>query len=87
MYSNAEYGKITACKARNIPIRIGVNSGSVEKEVLAKYGGPTPDALVESAMNHVKLLNRYDFDDIVISIKSSNVKNMITTQTNNNRQA
>lgn len=66
-----------ACKARNIPIRIGVNSGSVEKEVLAKYGGPTPEALVESAMNHVKLLNRYDFDDIVISIKSSNVKNMI----------
>ena len=66
-----------ACKARNIPIRIGVNSGSVEKDVLAKYGGPTPEALVESAMNHVKLLNRYDFDDIVISIKSSNVKNMI----------
>ena len=60
-----------ACKARNIPIRIGVNSGSVEKDVLAKYGGPTPEALVESAMNHVKLLNRYDFDDIVISIKSS----------------
>jgi len=66
-----------ACANRGIPIRIGVNSGSVEKEVLAKYGGPTPDALVESAMNHVKLLNRYDFDDIVISIKSSNVKNMI----------
>ena len=66
-----------ACKARNIPIRIGVNSGSVEKDVLAKYGGPTPEALVESAMNHVKLLTRYDFDDIVISIKSSNVKNMI----------
>ncbi|MBQ5990122.1 MAG: flavodoxin-dependent (E)-4-hydroxy-3-methylbut-2-enyl-diphosphate synthase [Oscillospiraceae bacterium] len=66
-----------ACANREIPIRIGVNSGSVEKEVLAKYGGPTPEALVESAMNHVKLLNRYDFDDIVISIKSSNVKNMI----------
>ena len=66
-----------ACANRGIPIRIGVNSGSVEKDVLAKYGGPTPDALVESAMNHVKLLNRYDFDDIVISIKSSNVKNMI----------
>lgn len=65
------------CRLKNIPIRIGVNSGSVEKEVLAKYGGPTPDALVESAMNHVKLLNRFDFDDIVISIKSSNVKNMI----------
>lgn len=66
-----------ACANRGIPIRIGVNSGSVEKEVLARYGGPTPEALVESAMNHVKLLNRYDFDDIVISIKSSNVKNMI----------
>ena len=66
-----------ACKSRNIPIRIGVNSGSVEKDILAKYGGPTPDALVESAMNHVKMLNRYDFDDIVISIKSSNVSNMI----------
>lgn len=66
-----------ACANRGIPIRIGVNSGSVEKEVLAKYGGPTPEALVESAMGHVKLLNRFDFDDIVISIKSSNVKNMI----------
>ena len=66
-----------ACRQKNIPIRIGVNSGSVEKDLLAKYGGPTPDALVESAMNHVKMLNRYDFDDIVISIKSSNVNNMI----------
>ncbi len=66
-----------ACRSKNIPIRIGVNSGSVEKDLLAKYGGPTPDALVESAMNHVRMLNRYDFDDIVISIKSSNVKNMI----------
>lgn len=66
-----------ACANRGIPIRIGVNSGSVEKEVLAKYGGPTPEALVESAMGHVKLLNRYDFDNIVISIKSSNVQNMI----------
>ena len=66
-----------ACANRNIPIRIGVNSGSVEKQLLAKYGGPTPEALVESAMNHVSMLNRFDFDDIVISIKSSNVKNMI----------
>lgn len=66
-----------ACSNRNIPIRIGVNSGSVEKQLLEKYGGPTPEALVESAMNHVKMLNRYDFDDIVISIKSSNVRNMI----------
>lgn len=66
-----------ACRENNVPIRIGVNSGSLEKELLAKYGGPTPEALVESAMNHVKLLNKADFDDIVISIKSSNVELMI----------
>lgn len=63
-----------ACAARGVPIRIGVNSGSLEKELLAKYGSPTPDALVESALGHVKLLNDCDFDDIVISIKSSDVK-------------
>ena len=66
-----------ACKRRGVPIRIGVNSGSVEKEILAKYGGPTPEAMAESAMYHVRLLEKYDFDDIVISIKSSNVSNMI----------
>ena len=66
-----------ACKAHGIPIRIGVNSGSVEKEILAKYGAPTPAAMAESAMYHVRLLEKYDFDDIVISIKSSNVQNMI----------
>ena len=66
-----------ACKAHGIPIRIGVNSGSVEKEILAKYGAPTPAAMAESAMYHVRLLEKYDFDDIVISIKSSNVRNMI----------
>lgn len=60
-----------ACKLRNIPIRIGVNGGSLEKELLAKYGSPTPEALFESAMSHVRLLNKYDFDDIVISVKSS----------------
>ncbi len=65
------------CREKQIPIRIGVNSGSVEKELLAKYGGPTPQAMVESALNHAKLLEKYDFNDIVISIKSSNVKNMI----------
>lgn len=65
------------CKAHGVPIRIGVNSGSVEKEILAKYGAPTPLAMAESAMYHVKLLEKYDFDDIVISIKSSNVQNMI----------
>ena len=67
----------SACKAHGIPIRIGVNSGSVEKEILAKYGAPTPAAMAESAMYHVRLLEKYDFDDIVISIKSSNVRNMI----------
>ncbi len=66
-----------ACANKNIPIRIGVNSGSVEKEILKKFDGPTPEALVESAMGHVKILNRFDFDDIVISIKSSDVRNMI----------
>ncbi|MGN0591444.1 flavodoxin-dependent (E)-4-hydroxy-3-methylbut-2-enyl-diphosphate synthase [Ruminococcus sp.] len=68
---------VEACKSRQIPIRIGVNSGSLEKELLAKYGAPTPEALVESAMGHVAMLNRFDFDDIVISIKSSDVPTMI----------
>ena len=66
-----------ACKKRGVPIRIGVNSGSLEKELLKKYGAPTPEALTESALNHVKLLNECDFDDIVISIKSSDVRLMI----------
>ena len=66
-----------ACKKHGIPVRIGVNSGSLEKELLQKYGRPTPEALVESAMGHVRLLNDCDFDDIVISIKSSDVKNTI----------
>lgn len=66
-----------ACKAKNIPIRIGVNSGSLEKELLQKYGSPTAQALVESALGHVRLLNECDFDDIVISIKSSSVPLMI----------
>jgi len=61
------------CREKNIPIRVGVNSGSVEKPILAKYGGVTPEALAESAMGHVKLLNEFDFDDICISVKSSNV--------------
>ncbi|MBQ8298079.1 MAG: flavodoxin-dependent (E)-4-hydroxy-3-methylbut-2-enyl-diphosphate synthase [Ruminococcus sp.] len=67
------------CRAKNIPIRIGVNSGSLEKELLAKYGSPTPEALVESAMGHAALLERFDFDDIVISIKSSDVNKMIAS--------
>lgn len=68
---------VKACRAHNIPIRIGVNSGSLEKRVLEKYGSPVPMAFVESAMYHVELLNKFDFDDIVISIKSSDVKTTI----------
>ena len=67
-----------ACKQRNIPIRIGVNSGSLEKNILEKHGGITPEAMCESAMYHVKLLNKFDFDDIVISIKSSDVGKMVS---------
>ncbi len=66
-----------ACRKRSVPIRIGVNSGSLERGLLEKYGGPTPEALTESALSHVKLLNDCDFDDIVISIKSSDVRLMI----------
>ncbi len=65
------------CKLKGLPIRIGVNSGSLEKEILAKYGSPTPEAMVESALYHASLLEKFDFDDIVISIKSSNVNTMI----------
>jgi len=61
------------CKTRGIPIRIGVNSGSVEKHILKKHGGPTPEALVESALYHVSLLEKCDFYDIVLSMKSSDV--------------
>ncbi|MBR5506974.1 MAG: flavodoxin-dependent (E)-4-hydroxy-3-methylbut-2-enyl-diphosphate synthase [Clostridia bacterium] len=60
-------------KSKNIPIRIGVNSGSIEKEILEKYSHPTPEGMVESAKKHIDMLNRYDFDDIVISLKSSSV--------------
>ncbi|MBP1737638.1 MAG: 1-hydroxy-2-methyl-2-(E)-butenyl 4-diphosphate synthase [Oscillospiraceae bacterium] len=62
-----------ACRLRNVPIRIGVNGGSLEKPLLAKYGGITPEALVESAMGHIALLNRFDFDNICVSLKSSSV--------------
>ncbi|MBR5165016.1 MAG: flavodoxin-dependent (E)-4-hydroxy-3-methylbut-2-enyl-diphosphate synthase [Ruminococcus sp.] len=70
---------VDACRAHNLPIRIGVNSGSLEKDILAKYGSPTPEALVESAMGHAALLERFDFNDIVISIKSSEVNRMIAS--------
>lgn len=66
----------SACKSKNVPIRIGVNSGSLEKELLAKYGSPCAEALAQSAMNHVALLEQCDFNDIIISIKSSNVNIM-----------
>lgn len=66
-----------ACRRKNIPIRIGVNSGSLEKEILAKYGHPTPQALCDSALYHASLLNRFDFDDIVLSMKSSDVATMV----------
>ena len=68
---------VNACKNAGIPIRIGVNSGSLEKDILAKYGAPCADALCESAMYHASLLEKYDFNDIVISIKASNPYEMI----------
>lgn len=68
---------VEAAKENNIPIRIGVNAGSLEKKLLEKYGEPTAEALVESALDHVKILEELEFYDIVISIKSSNVKMMI----------
>ena len=64
---------VDAAKERQIPIRVGVNSGSLEKELVEKYGGVTPQGLVESALKHVKILEKYDFHDIVVSIKASDV--------------
>lgn len=64
------------CKQNGVPIRVGVNSGSVEKSILAKYGAPTAEALVESGLYHIGLLEKFDFDDIVLSLKSSNVQTM-----------
>lgn len=66
-----------ACKSKNIPIRIGVNSGSLEKEILKKYGHPTAQALCDSALYHASLLEKFDFNDIVLSMKSSDVKTMV----------
>ena len=62
-----------ACRQRSIPIRIGVNGGSLEREILAKYGRVCPEAMVESAFGHIRLLNKFDFDDICVSLKSSSV--------------
>ncbi len=63
-----------ACKAGGVPIRIGVNSGSLQKDILARYGTVTPEAMVESALYHARLLEKFDFNDIVLSLKTSNVK-------------
>ncbi len=68
---------VRACREKQIPIRIGVNSGSLEKEILRKYGSPTPEALAESALYHAALLNKFDFDDICLSVKASSVTSMI----------
>lgn len=68
---------VDVCKARRIPIRIGVNGGSLDKELLKKYGHPTAEALVESAFSHIRLLEEQDFTDICISMKSSNVPLMM----------
>ena len=65
-----------ACRLAGVPIRIGVNSGSLEKEILAKYGSVTPEAMVESGLYHISLLEKFDFGDIVLSLKSSDTFNM-----------
>lgn len=67
---------VNACTEKNIPIRIGVNGGSLEKELLHKYGSPTPEALYESAFTHISLLEKYDFNNIIVAVKSSDVRNM-----------
>ncbi len=72
---------VKACQTKNIPIRIGVNAGSLEKNILEKYDKPTPEALCESAMYHIGLLEKFDFNNIAVSIKSSNVENMIAAYT------
>ena len=69
---------VDVCRERKLPIRIGVNGGSLEKDILAKHGSPCAEALVESALGHVRILEDCDFDNIVISIKSSDVPTMIT---------
>ena len=70
---------VEAAKAKGIPIRIGVNSGSLEKDILEKYGEVTPEGLVESALRHIRILEKLDFYDIVVSIKASNVPFSLAT--------
>lgn len=65
------------CKNHNVPIRIGVNGGSLQKDILAKYGSPTPEALFESALYHIELLERCDFDEIIIAVKASNIHDTV----------
>lgn len=72
---------VAACQVRNVPIRIGVNGGSLEKPLLAKHGGITPEALVESAMGHIRLLEKFDFDRICVSMKSSSVQTTMAAYT------
>ena len=69
---------VDACRTKNIPIRIGVNSGSLEKHILERYGAPTPEALCESGLYHASLLEKFDYTNIVISIKASTVQSMIS---------
>ncbi len=68
---------VTACRTAGIPIRIGVNGGSLEKELLDRYGAPTEEALAESAIRHIRLLEQYDFNDIIVAMKSSTVRTML----------
>lgn len=68
---------VTAAKERHIPIRIGINGGSLEKELLAKHGGVTPEAMVESAMGHIEILERMNFENIAVSLKASSVKKTV----------
>ena len=70
-----------ACRNAGVPIRIGVNSGSLEKHILEKYGSPTPEAMVESGLYHIALLEKYDFNDIVLSLKSSDTSRMYKAYT------
>lgn len=72
---------VEACKAKGIPIRIGVNAGSLEKHILKKYGYPTADGMVESALHHIKILEELDFHDIIVSMKASDVNLAIEAYT------
>ncbi len=77
-----DHGKVrevvAACRERQVPIRIGVNAGSLEKELLHKYGHPTAEAMVESALGHIRLLEEFNFDQIKVSLKASDVRRTVT---------